>query len=165
MQARENLNGDRVHWTQNKGHTRLQDVDLATLPKSEWGGDKTLLTQCMHIYGAICSVSMGSVDMFDAHFSVINTEGWHGLNYPLDLEEAATGVFEVCARLHYPIRNAFWTASQNITSKNPPRCWSRPFYAVCVFAVQKRCALIEKHAGIAEASPNYSEQISPDCYW
>lgn len=64
MQARENLNGDRVHWTQNKGYTRLQEEGLATLPKSEGGGDKTLLTQCVHIYGAICSVSMGSADTF-----------------------------------------------------------------------------------------------------
>lgn len=47
---------------QNTGHRDssknlwLLEEDLASFPESDLGRDKTLLSSCMHIYGAICYI-------------------------------------------------------------------------------------------------------------
>lgn len=160
----------------------LQEEDLAILPKSDLGGDKTLLPSRVHIYGAICYIVMNSLDTCDAHFNVMSKwtlRAWI-LNYSLALVKI---VEQPPVFLKFGHGYAIQWGKQCIldcipkyqqsTVSHPPRCWSWPFYAVCVFAgslashlqaVQK-CFNGKCIAGVAEASSNLSQQRSPDCYW
>lgn len=156
----------------------LLEEDLAALLKSDLWGDKTLLPSCMNIYAAIYYTVMNSLDICDAHFNVMNTEGLDALNYSLALVKVLSSLFLKFGH-GYAIQ---WGKQcildcipkyQQSTVSHPPRCWSWPFYAVCVFAdslashfqaVQK-CFHGKCIAGVAEAPSNFSQQRSPEFYW